>query len=155
MRALLMYQLSVNNDILEGVSFEYSKRTGRLRRVLSNGRLLATVRATDGFLVPSLEGAKKLLKTLDKYTVMVSDEAVPFVTSGHSVFCKHVIWASREIRAGDEVMVVDRHGKLLAIGKAVISGEEMVVKKVGVGVRVRRGVYSDKRTPTSSKPLAT
>jgi len=38
------------------------------------------------------------------------------------------------------VLVVDRRDRLLASGRALLAGEEMVAFKVGKAVRVRRGV---------------
>jgi predicted RNA-binding protein (TIGR00451 family) len=51
----------------------------------------------------------------------------------------HVVKTDQEIRAKDEVIVVDEGGKVLAVGRAVLSGEEMKVFKIGVAVKVRRG----------------
>ncbi|RLI35427.1 pseudouridine synthase, partial [Candidatus Bathyarchaeota archaeon] len=44
-----------------------------------------------------------------------------------------------EIRPGDEVAVVNGEDRLLAVGKAVLSGVEMASFKSGAAVKVRRG----------------
>ena len=42
----------------EGVEFEYSKRTGRIRFINLNGERLATLRPTDGLLSLEIKAAK-------------------------------------------------------------------------------------------------
>ena len=126
----------------EGVRVVRSKRTGRIRQVLdADGELLATVRAQDGLLALSIRGAERLLPFLrGRYTVVVREDAAPFVAQGRSVFAKHVVKADPGIRPGDEVLVVDPKGRLLAVGKALLTGREMLAFKRGVAVKVRAGV---------------
>ena len=71
--------------------------------------------------------------------VRIQEEAVPFVTEGRSVFAKHVIEADSEIRPQEEVIVVDSKDRVVAVGRAILTGEEMRAFKKGVAVRVRRG----------------
>jgi len=49
---------------------------------------------------------------------------------------------SPEIGPYDEVLVVDSTGKLLAVGRALVAGREIVYYKRGEAVRVREGVSS-------------
>ena len=67
-------------------------------------------------------------------------EAEEAVKKGLTVFAKHVLEADPNIRPGDEVAVVGGEGEILAVGRAVLSGFEMVEFKAGVAVKVRRGV---------------
>ncbi|MEM3703718.1 MAG: PUA domain-containing protein [Candidatus Bathyarchaeia archaeon] len=53
------------------------------------------------------------------------------------------MWANSEIRPKDEVIVVNEKGDFLAVGKAVLSGEEMTAFKSGVAVKVRRGCMEE------------
>jgi len=126
----------------EDVQVIRSRRTGRIRHVVGpDGELLATIRASDGLLSLTLQGAKRLLPFLrGRYTVVVSEEAAPFVAEGRSAFAKHILRADPGIRPGDEVLVVDPSGRLLAVGKAVLTGREMLAFKRGVAVKVRAGV---------------
>jgi len=118
-----------------------SRKTGRIKHVRHRGELLATVRAQDGLLALTIHGARRLMGFLgDRHKVVVSEEAAPFVAEGRSAFAKHVLKADPGIRPGDEVLVVGPDGALLAVGRAVLSGPEMVAFKRGVAVRGRAGV---------------
>lgn len=125
----------------ENVEIVFSKRTGRIRYVYLGGERLATLRPTDGFLSLSIAGAKRIVENVDsvKCLVRAQDDVAKFVARGGDVFAKHVVEAHEAIRPKDEVFVVDGNGEVLAVGRAVLSGEEMKAFKHGVAVRVRRG----------------
>jgi 7-cyano-7-deazaguanine tRNA-ribosyltransferase len=55
----------------------------------------------------------------------------------------HVLKADGEIRPKDEVIVVNEGGEVLAVGRTILSGEEMTAFKTGVAVKVRRGVLEE------------
>lgn len=125
----------------EGVTFTHSDRTGRIRHIYLNQTLLASIRPNDGLITLTIAGAERispLLKGLGLY-VKVRDEAADFISMGRSVFAKHVLKAGDRIRPGDEVIVVDRGENILAVGTALLSGDEMLSFKAGVAVKVRRG----------------
>ncbi len=143
LKALLAYQYGAEAaKALEGrkVEVERSSSTGRIRRVYVDGAYFGAIRASDGLFLPSIEGARILLEVLPRgrYTVVVTKDAAPFIARGRTVFCKHVLEADPEIRAGDEVFVVDEQGRLLAVGRAVVSGREMVLLKRGECVKNRK-----------------
>jgi uncharacterized protein with predicted RNA binding PUA domain len=114
--------------------------TGRIRQIFDNGRI-ATLRAKDGLLTLSIAGASKLhaFFRYPRLRVVVMKEAAEHVAGGKSVFAKHVVGCDPQIRAGDEILVVDPDDRLLATGKAVLSAEEMRAFTSGVAVRVREG----------------
>ena len=116
-------------------------RTGRVRQISLDGNRLATVRAMDGRLTLGIEGALRLLSCMapPAYRVTVAADVAEFVRQGKNTFAKHVIAADPDIRAGDEVMVVDDQDQLLATGSALLSGEEMLLFNYGVAVKVRQG----------------
>jgi len=120
----------------------FSRTTGRIRYIYLKRRLLATLRPTDGIFSLTVEGAKRLTSkaNLGRLWVKVSDDAAPFIAKGKSVFAKHVTDADTKIRPQTETIVLNKHGKVLAIGKAVLTGREMKRFKRGLAVRVRRGV---------------
>jgi len=121
------------------------KTKGRTRQVWLNGEILCTIRASDGFIVLNRRGAELLHAALKppRLRVAVSDDAVPFVAIGKTVFAKYVVAADPEIRPAEEVLVVDSHDRLLASGKALLTGEEMLAFRNGGAVSVRRGLGGD------------
>ncbi len=129
----------------ENVEISYSKRTGRIRYVYLDGRRLATLRPTDGLFSLSIEGAKRIVenKAPARYMVTIKDSVSKFVAEGGDVFAMHVVKADKEIRPKDEVIVVNEKGEVLAVGRAVLSGDEMTAFKTGVAVKVRRGVLEE------------
>lgn len=128
------------------VEVQYSKRTGRIRYIYLNGKRLATLRPTDGLFSLSIEGAKRIVKNASdsaKCFVIVKNEVSEVIADGGDVFAAHVVKADRELRPKDEVIVLDENCKVLAVGRAILSGEEMESFKVGVAVKVRRGVLEE------------
>ena len=123
------------------VEILFSKRTGRIRYVYLKSKRLATLRPTDGLFSLSVTGAKRIAENAvsAKCFVTVQNDVSEFIADGGDVFAVHVVTADQEIRAKGEVIVVDESGKVLAVGRAVLSGEEMEVFKIGVAVKVRRG----------------
>ena len=130
-------------DILfpDGVTFLLS-RTKRVRQVQYNGRHMATVRARDGMLTLSIDGAVALHKGLEKPAsrVVICDDAVPFVSAGKTAFAKHVVAVDPELRAGDEVILVDGKDEILATGQLLLSPAEAIRMERGPAVDVRRGI---------------
>ena len=127
------------------VQITFSKNTGRIRHIYLAGKRIATLRPKDGTFSLTVEGAKRILKGVNSFknVIRVSDEAVSSVAIGKSVFAKHVLHAHREIRPKEEVIVVDSEGKVLAVGRAILTGEEMKAFKTGVAVKVRKGARED------------
>ncbi|MDD5234714.1 MAG: RNA-binding protein [Methanocellales archaeon] len=79
-------------------------------------------------LYPTLRGVMRL--KLKKKRVIVDMGAVKFVSNGADIMCPGIINADTEIQKGDIVIVSDEvHGKPIAIGIALISGEEMMGSK--------------------------
>ncbi len=70
----------------------------------------------------------------------MNEESSKFIREGGTAFCKHVIDADPEIRAYDEVILVDEKDNLLATGKAMLSCDEMKIFEHGVAVKVRCGL---------------
>jgi uncharacterized protein with predicted RNA binding PUA domain len=47
---------------------------------------------------------------------------------------------SEDLRAGEEVIIVNEKKELIAVGRAILNGEEMRTLKSGLAIKVRRGV---------------
>jgi uncharacterized protein with predicted RNA binding PUA domain len=125
----------------EDITVERSKRTGKIRFVKIDERLLAALRPTNGMFTLSIYGAERLISgscTLG-YIVTVLDDVADVIAEGKNVFAKHVVDAGEKIRPGDEVIIVDSEKKVLAVGRALLRREEMLAFGVGVAVRTRRG----------------
>lgn len=129
----------------DGVSFELSKRTGKVR-FIRLGDVLASLRPTDGMLTLTIAGAERLVSGVNPLgcTVTVLDDVGEFISQGKNVFAKHVVDAGAGIRPGDEVIVLDSKKRVLAVGRALLTREEMLAFGVGVAVRTRRGRDRDR-----------
>jgi len=55
-----------------------------------------------------------------------------------------VVSVGGNIRPGDEVIVLDSKKVVQAVGRALLTGEEMSVFQIGVAVRIRRGRDRDR-----------
>ena len=123
------------------VEILFSKATGRIRYVNLNGERLATLRPTDGLLSLSVSAAKLLVERLGfaSSLVTVRNDVSEFVADGGDVFAAHVVKVDDAIHSKDEVIVVDEDGRVLAVGRALLSGSEMLAFKSGVAVKVRHG----------------
>jgi len=129
----------------ENVEIAYSKRTGRIRYIYLNGKRLATLRPTDGLFSLSIKGAKRIAENAGsaKCFVTVQNNVSRFIAEGGDVFAVHVVKADYQIRPKDEVIIVDEGGRVLAVGRSVLSSEEIKSFKVGVAVKVRHGCKED------------
>ena len=124
----------------EDIEIIHSKGTGRIRYVYLRKKRLVTLRPTDGMFSLSIHGAKRIVKNaVPKCSVTVRDDISKFIREGRSAFAKHVIASDLEIRPQDEVIVLDQRGEVLAVGRAALSGEEMMKFETGVAVRIRHG----------------
>lgn len=129
----------------ENVKIAFSRTTGRIRHIYFKGRLLATLRPTDGMFSLTINGARRLVRKpcSTSLLVKVSKDSALFVAKGKSVFAKHVVEVDHDIRPHEEVIVVSEDKKVLAAGKAALAGREMSLFKRGIAVRVRRGVAEE------------
>lgn len=125
----------------EGVSVFRSRKTGKVKTIYYGGRLLATLRPSDGYLALDIPGAERLTRALApfRYRVVAMQDVVEFIERGRNLFAKHVVYADPEIRPGEEVIVTDPDGRVIAVGRSVLNGREMKRFKIGVAVKVRRG----------------
>lgn len=131
----------VSDALPDSISFEFSRRTGRIKNFSLDGRLLATLR-TDGGLALTVEGARHFVANSAPFRqncVVPVEEAVPFVSEGRSLFCRHVQWCGQNIRAGSDVAVLDGDG-VIAVGIAVLGSSLMNKYSRGVAVKVREGI---------------
>lgn len=147
LRSLADYQFGKNvgqNLFPENVTIEFSKRTGRIRFINLYGDRLATLRPTDGLFSLSIKAAKHIVENIPeaKGLVMLQNDVSKYIAAGGDVFAVHVVHVDNEIRAKDEVLIVDEDRQLVAIGRAALSAPEIRAFKTGVAVKVRHGINS-------------
>jgi conserved protein with predicted RNA binding PUA domain len=121
-----------------GLKFIYSKKSDRLKQVVHDGRLFATIRP-NGVISPTYYGATVLIKSkaYAENSVVVEQGAVEFVSEGRSVFCKFVARVGKHVLPSGEVAVLDPAGRVIAVGSAKVHGEFMRQFKHGVAVKTR------------------
>ncbi len=88
-----------------GLKLVYSRKSGRVKEVLHDGKLFATVK-TSGAIALSVYGA------------------------------------GRDVLPRSEVAVLDRGGRVIGVGRAIIAGRYMQQFYSGVAVKVRQGAGS-------------
>lgn len=125
----------------EDCTIELSKRTKRPRHIFLKGVLLATVRP-DGMLALTLEGAKRLSQIVERprFRVTVHPRAAERIREGGDLRCRDVYSVDERLLPGEEVMIEDLNGNLLAVGKAVVAASTMLSLSRGTAVRVRKAV---------------
>jgi 7-cyano-7-deazaguanine tRNA-ribosyltransferase len=112
---------------------EVSRKTGRVRRLWNKEMLLGTFRPSDGFFLPTVEGAK-IIKSIKKTDVKDVDVA-RFVSEGRAVFTKFAS-PQKGILPGEEVAITHKK-RIIAVGKAFLNSTEMKQMKRGVAIEVR------------------
>lgn len=122
-------------------------KTKRVKQILSsNNNRLVSIRSMDGFMTLSIHGAKKLHNyfSYPKMRVVISEEAIPYVSIGKSVFCKHVSFIDSDLNCMDEVLIVDNRDNLVATGQLLLSPIEIINTNIGPAVSVRVGINNER-----------
>ena len=137
-----LFGKGVSKQLPKDIDMIFSRKTGRIRTVSHQGKLLCTLRI-DGGLAISPHFAQILLKnkTFRENCVEINEDAAPFVESGRSVFCKHVISCGKKVRISADTPVLFKN-KVIAVGKAVLSSEMINDFDRGVAVKVRDSLKS-------------
>jgi uncharacterized protein with predicted RNA binding PUA domain len=147
-----LFGAGVSDALPADIQFDFSRRTGRIKNFTIDGRLAMTLR-TDGGLALTIMGAQYLFENSKQFRencVMPIPEAVPFVSEGRSLFCKHVKWCGSNIKVGSDVAVIDGTSdgdnsdnssrRVVAVGIAILPSRLMRHYKKGVAVKVRQGI---------------
>jgi predicted RNA-binding protein (TIGR00451 family) len=133
-----------NND--EKVDVSFSKNTGTIRHVYYDNKLMLNFRPNNGFFTLTLFAAHRIISNIPKpkLRVLVLNEISEFIKKGRNVFCKHIIDIDADLRALDEVIVVNQEDELLAIGKLMFPVPYVKSFKRGIAVNVRKGLDKSK-----------
>lgn len=143
-RAIASYQFGYKAGLVlfpDSIDIEYSKNTGRIRHIYVGQDLVANYRPNDALFTLTIAGAERLVEGLPdfKYKVQLIEDVKEYVAQGKNLFAKHVARAHPDIRPGQELVVVDKDDNVIAVGKAVLNGEEMLSFQTGVAIKIRRG----------------
>jgi predicted RNA-binding protein (TIGR00451 family) len=144
-RGVANYQFGSENGqkmFPDEVVLSHSRKTGRVKHIYLNRTLLATIRPNDGAFALTIAGAERLMRLVDypRFRVVVNGDVEHFIVKGRNVFARHVVMADRHIIPGEEVVVTNNMGEVLAVGKALLAGSEMLAFNRGVAVKVRGGI---------------
>ena len=137
-----LFGKGVSKYLPKKIEIIYSKKTGRIRTVNYEEKLLCTLRI-DGGLAITPYFAQLLLesKKFKENCLEVNADAAPFVGEGRSVFCKHVVSTGKNIRiASDTPILFKDH--VIAVGRAVLSSEMINDFERGVAIKVRDSLKS-------------
>ncbi len=124
------------------ISWKRSKETGKIRYIYRDNQLLLSLIPSSGLFTLTIKAAKILLEHFKtpRLRVIVNEDAEPFIKRGRSVFSKFVVDNDPEIRPGDEVIIVNKKDEILAVGRAVLAGVELLSFRRGVAVKTRKSV---------------
>lgn len=143
--ALFSFEWGLSGEgILSSPGFKatVSRKTGKIRYIQIDDEILFTLLPSTGLLIPTYEGGLALLREgiNSRYIVIVDDDAAEFVVKGKSALAKFVTRADSCLLAGEEVLIVDQKDKLLATGRAHLTGKEMIAFSRGVAITPRHSM---------------
>ena len=143
-KAVARYQfgLAAADALFRGeIELVKSKKTGKIRNVISDGEHVLSMRAGDGLYTLRMEGAKRIISATEwpHMRVVVADDAIPFVSEGRNVFCQFVKCSDPNLRPMEEVIVTDLNDNPIATGRMFLAPSEIPMMKKGMAVKVRSG----------------
>ena len=140
-----LFGKGVSKHIPKNLKITFSKKNGRIRSVYQGTKLLCTLRIDGGLAITSYF-AQMLLKNkkFKENCLEIDMESKPFVEEGRSVFCNHVIWCGKNILITEEVPVLFKN-QVIAVGKAILSSDMISSQKMGVAVRIRDSLKSQRK----------
>jgi phosphoadenosine phosphosulfate reductase len=112
----------------------------RMDEVIADGAVLGTMRYDVGrgwTFLPRMQAARAMEAVMTKGRIVADDGAVPFVLKGSNLLAPGVVDVDPGIKAGDEVVVLDRQGHAIAAGLARMASEDMTPGARGMAVKVR------------------
>ncbi|MHA1792046.1 MAG: PUA domain-containing protein [Promethearchaeota archaeon] len=132
------------HEVRSRLSVQISRKTGKIRYVYLDDKLILVLRPVDGFFTLSIQGAS-ILHDLEKNKglingIQVQTDVEEFIKKGGQVFAKHVTNVPENLHPAQEIYACNEQGELLAVGKAVLSGRDMLFFNKGVAMKTRHGV---------------
>ena len=109
------------------------RRKGFVLTTFFNNKQLATLHL--GHLAITVFAASKLAESQDYYKVYFADSEI----NGSAIYTPGIIKADSQIKPEDDVLVIsDKTGEFLAIGKSHLSGFELENCSYGLGVSIKK-----------------
>ncbi|MCQ2071094.1 MAG: tRNA-guanine transglycosylase, partial [archaeon] len=129
----------------EPIELKKSRKTGKIRNVISDGEHVLSMRAGDGMYTLRMEGAKRIIAAVPAphMRMVVADDSVPFVSQGRNAMCQFTKSVDMDLVPMDEVILVDKDDKPVATGRMLLVGSEIFSMKKGIAVKVRSGSSDD------------
>ncbi|MHA2423639.1 MAG: PUA domain-containing protein, partial [Candidatus Thorarchaeota archaeon] len=112
-----MYEIIVDGQMLGRLRFEIPHQSYKFILSLEGGRLIGEV------------GRQKW--------VSIYDEVLKFLKDGANLLLPGVVGCDSGIQLDDEVWIVDSSGKVVGVGIAKMSGEDMAKSEKGHAVKIR------------------
>jgi Prefoldin, molecular chaperone implicated in de n ovo protein folding, alpha subunit len=139
-----LFGSGVSKYLPKKIDIILSRKTGRIRTVSHEGKLLCTLRI-DGSLAISIDFAQTLLqnKAFRENCVEINKDAAPFVMEGRSVFCKHIVWCGKNVRIAADTPILFEN-QVIAVGRSILSSKMMSDFNRGVAIKVRDSLKSRK-----------
>ncbi len=110
-------------------------KSGAIRKVFKDGKLLFSLRAKDGLFSLSSAGALELFSKVKGFRVAIDENVKDFARDGKDVLAKFVR-SCDGVLCRDEVFVVTPEGRPVAFGTALMSFREMLDFDYGSAVKV-------------------
>lgn len=128
----------------EKLAIERSKNTNKIRYLFLDGKMVFVLRPEPGFFSLTIHGGQ-LLHDLEKKGpmrngVIVQQDVSSFIADGKNLFAKHVAGVAPGMVPLQEVYLQDEQGKMLGVGKTVLSERDMRAFTRGVAVKSRHGI---------------
>ncbi|MHC1576222.1 MAG: phosphoadenosine phosphosulfate reductase domain-containing protein [Methanosarcinaceae archaeon] len=132
----------------------------RMDEIIVDGQVIASIRfevdRLKWVLLPRLAGARRLFQGKDlsklKNWVILDRSALQFIVKGANVLAPGIENADPDICELDEAVVLTPDKEVVATGRARMSGERMLERERGVGVKTRwKGMPEKQATPSGGQ----
>ncbi len=92
-------------------------------------------------LAITIEGAFLVARISDRKKVKVTGQAESLVVYGRDVFGSSITWADGSIRQNDQVIIANRYGEAIGIGRARFDYPGLLQDRVTVSTEADIGLY--------------
>ncbi len=92
-------------------------------------------------LVLSMEGAYLVASVSDEKKIKVTGQAESLVVYGRDVFGSSITWADESIRQNERIIIANKYGEAIGIGRARFDHRGLFQDKVTVNTEADMGLY--------------